>query len=66
MKHWFTFGAEPEVPPTNNDVENDLKEHISIRKIIGTLGNEKGMYILETIMTAIETWKKRGCNCLAL
>ncbi|KXB02635.1 hypothetical protein AKJ43_01305, partial [candidate division MSBL1 archaeon SCGC-AAA261D19] len=46
MKHWFTFVVEPEVPPTNNAAENDLKEPIVIRKIIGTLRNEKGMYIL--------------------
>jgi hypothetical protein len=30
------------------------------RKIIGTLRNEKGIFIYETLPTLLETWKRGG------
>ncbi|GEM_PF-226073 len=62
IDHWLTFITKPEVEPTNNRAERSLRKVVTLRKIIGTIRSEKGRYILETIMTAIETWKTRGQN----
>ncbi|KXA96493.1 hypothetical protein AKJ39_04555 [candidate division MSBL1 archaeon SCGC-AAA259J03] len=62
MEYWFTFVIEPDVDPTNNQAERDLREPIVIRKIIGTLRNEKGTKIFERIMTMLATWKRQGLN----
>jgi len=60
--HWFTFLLHPEIEPTNNRAERALREHVVIRKIIGTLRNEKGAYIHETLMTVFQTWEQQGLN----
>ncbi|KXA99026.1 hypothetical protein AKJ42_03865 [candidate division MSBL1 archaeon SCGC-AAA261C02] len=44
---------------TNNRAERALREHVVQRKIVGTLRNEKGMWIRETITTMLATWKQR-------
>ncbi len=62
MNHWFTFVLNPGVEPTNNRAERALREHVVQRKIIGTLRNEKGTHINETIMTVLATWKQQGLN----
>ena len=62
FKHWFTFVVEPGVEPTNNKAERALREHVVQRKIIGTLRNEKGVRIHETIMTMLATWKQQNLN----
>ncbi|KXB07211.1 hypothetical protein AKJ51_01865 [candidate division MSBL1 archaeon SCGC-AAA382A20] len=54
--------TNPEVEPTNNRAERSIRKIVTLRKIIGTVRSERGRYILETIMTAIETWKARGQN----
>jgi hypothetical protein len=41
LPHLFTFILKPKVEPTNNRAERGLREHVVIRKIIGTLRNEK-------------------------
>lgn len=58
----FTFVITPGVEPTNNRAERVLREHVVQRKIIGTLRNEKGTRIYETMMTMLATWKQRGLN----
>lgn len=60
--HWFTFVTNPLVEPTNNRAENALREHVVHRKIIGTLRNEKGTFIHETMMSVLATWDKQGYN----
>lgn len=62
MDHWFTFLTVEGVEPTNNRAERALRENVVIRKIIGTLRNGKGMYIHETIMSLLATWKVKGLN----
>jgi len=62
LDHWFTFVTEKGVVPTNNKAERALREHVVHRKIIGTLRNEKGTYIHETVMTMLATWKERSLN----
>jgi transposase len=58
--YWFTFVTEPGVEPTNNRAERALRELVVQRKIIGTLRNEKGVFIYETLPTLLETWEQRG------
>lgn len=60
--YWFTFLLHPEIEPTNNIAERALREHVVIRKIIGTLRNKKGVFMHETIMTVLQTWEKQGLN----
>jgi transposase len=60
--YWFTFIIHPGVEPTNNRAERALREHVILRKIIGTLRNGKGTSIHERIMTVLATWGQRGLN----
>jgi transposase-like protein len=57
LKYFLTFVITPGVEPTNNRAERALREHVVIRKIIGTLRNEKGTKIHETITSCLATWK---------
>jgi len=60
--YWFTFIIHPDVEPTNNRAERALREHVIMRKIIGTLRNDKGTSIHERIMTVLATWRQQGLN----
>ena len=62
IDHWFTFITAPGVEPTNNRAERALREHVIQRKIMGTLRNQKGTFIHETITTVLATWKQQGLN----
>lgn len=62
INYWLTCVLHPEIEPTNNRAERALREFVVQRKITGTLRNEKGTRITETIMTAIATWKLQGYN----
>jgi hypothetical protein len=62
FKHLFAFVLDPRVPPTNNAAERALRELVIQRKIIGTLRNDRGVKIYETLPTLLSTWKQRGLN----
>lgn len=64
IARWFTCILHPGVPPTNNLAERQLREIVVQRKIIGTLRNEKGTSIMETIMSALMTWQQQGIKPL--
>jgi transposase len=64
--YWFTFIINPGVEPTNNRAERALRPHVVLRKILGTLRNDKGTSIHERIMTTLATWGQRGLNCLQM
>ena len=64
--YWFTFIINPGVEATNNRAERALRPQVVLRKIMGTLRNEKGTSIHERIMTALATWGQRGLNCLQM
>jgi transposase len=64
LSRWFTCILYSEVPATNNHAERQLREIVVQRKIIGTLRNEKGTAIMETIMSLLMTWQQRGQNLL--
>jgi len=66
FEYWFTFIIQPAVEPTNNRAERALREHVVLRKIIGTLRNEKGTSIHERIMTVLATWEQNGLDGLKM
>jgi transposase len=62
LDYWFTFVIYPDVEPTNNRAERALREHVILRKIVGTLRNGKGTSIHERIMTVLATWGLQRFN----
>ena len=62
FEHWFTCILHPEVEPTNNRAERMLREEVVLRKITGTLRNEKGTTANEVMMSLITTWKQQNKN----
>ena len=62
IDHWLTFVGEPAVSPTNNTAENALREPVVLRKIIGTLRNDRGMFFHETVLSLLATWSQQGRN----
>jgi len=64
--YWFTFIINPGVEPTNNRAERALRPNVVLRKILGTLRNEKGTSIHERIMSTLATWGQRGLDCLQM
>ena len=64
--YWFTFIINPGMEATNNRAERALRPLVVLRKIMGTLRNEKGTSIHERIMTILTTWEQRGLNCLQM
>ena len=62
IDHWLTFVGEPAVSPTNNAAENALRKPVILRKIIGTLPNDKGMFVHETLLSLLTTWCQQGRN----
>jgi len=59
LDHWLTFIGEPAVSPTNNAAENALREPVVLRKLIGTLRNDRGMFVHETVLSLLATWRQR-------
>jgi transposase len=66
FEYWFTFIINPDVEPTNNRAERALRPHVVLRKILGTLRNDKGTSIHERIMTTLATWEQNGLDSLQM
>jgi len=66
FEYWFTFIINQGVEPTNNRAERALRPHVVLRKILGTLRNDKGTSIHERIMTMLATWEQRRLNSLQM
>ncbi|WP_434523061.1 IS66 family transposase [Halorubrum sp. AS12] len=62
LDHWLTFVGEPAVSPTNNAAENALREPVVLRKIIGTLRNDQGMFVHETVLSLLAPRRQQGRN----
>jgi transposase len=62
LDHWLTFVGEPAVSPTNNAAESALREPVVLRKLIGTLRNDRGMFVHETLLSLLATWSQQGRN----
>ena len=63
---WFKFIINPGVEPTNNRADRALRRHVVLRKILGTLRNDKGTSIHERIMTTLATWGLKGLNSIQM
>jgi transposase len=66
FEYWFTFIICPGVEPTNNRAERALRPLVVLRKILGTLRNDKGTSIHERLMTALATWGQNGLDKLQM
>jgi len=59
---WYTCLLYPGMQPTNNFAEQAIREHVIIRKIIGTFRSEKGSENYQYIASLLATWKLQGKN----
>ncbi len=61
----FVFLERTDVPPDNNASERALRTTVVHRKVTGCFRSDGGAANYSTIMTVIETAKKRGLGLLA-
>jgi len=59
---WYTCLLYPGMQPTNNLAEQAIREHVIIRKIIGTFRSEKGSENYQCIASVLATWRLQGKN----
>ena len=57
---WFTCLLYPGMEPTNNLAEQAIREHVVIRKIIGTFRSESGSQNYQYIASLLSTWRLQG------
>jgi transposase len=57
---WFTCLLYPGMEPTNNLAEQAIREHVVIRKIIGTFRSESGSQNYQYISSLLSTWRLQG------
>lgn len=59
---WYTCLLYPGMQPTNNLAEQAIREHVIMRKIIGTFRSEKGSENYQCIASVLATWRLQGKN----
>lgn len=57
---WYTCLLYPGMEPTNNLSEQVIREHVLIRKIIGTFRSGKGAEYYQYIASMFATWRLQG------
>nr|WP_306766121.1 transposase [Ferroplasma sp. Type II] len=57
---WFTCLLYRGMEPTNNLAEQAIREHVVIRKIIGTFRSENGSQNYQYISSLLATWNLKG------
>ena len=57
---WFTCLLYPGMEPTNNLAEQAIREHVVIRKIVGTFRSESGSQNYQYISSLLSTWRLQG------
>ena len=57
---WYTCLLYPGMEPTNNLGEQAMREHVIMRKIIGTFRSEKGAENYQYIASLLATWHLQG------
>ncbi len=60
LSSWFTCLIYPGMEPTNNLAEQAIREHVVIRKIIGTFRSESGSQNYKYISSLLSTWRLHG------
>ena len=59
---WFTCLLYPGMEPTDNLAEQAIREHVVIRKIIGTFRSESGSQNYQYIASLLSTWRLEGLS----
>lgn len=59
---WFTCLLHPGMEPTNNLAEQSLREHVIVRKLIGTFRSESGAQHYQYIASLMISWRLQGKN----
>lgn len=59
---WFTCLLFPGMEPTNNLAEQAIREHVVIRKIIGTFRSESGSLNYQYIASLLSTWRFKSLS----
>ena len=62
LGNWHTCLLYPGMDPTNNLAEQAIREHVLVRKIIGTFHSEKGSENYQYIASLLATWRLQGKN----
>ena len=66
LETWFTCLQHPDVEPTNNRAEQQLREFVIQRKIYSTFRSEQGPRTTEILLSVLATWRLRGLNPLSM
>ena len=61
----LTFAEFPEVPPTNNAAEREIRPAVVMRKVSYGSASERGVTTRAVLMSVYRTLKKRGLDPLA-
>ena len=61
---WYTCLLYPGMPPTNNLGEQAIREHVIIRKIIGSFRSVEGCEYYQYIASMFATWRLQGKNIM--
>ena len=59
---WFTCLLYRDMEPTNNLAEQAIREHVVIRKIIGTFRSEQGSQNYQYISSLLAIWRLKGMD----
>lgn len=62
LDQWFTCLKYPEVEPTNNGSERDIRKNVIARKISGAHRSTQGVHAREVMMSTLLTQQKRQKN----
>ena len=60
LGNWYTCLLYPGMEPTNNLSEQVIREHVLMRKIIGTFRSEAGAEYYQYIASVFATWRLQG------
>jgi hypothetical protein len=62
LGRWYTCLLHPGMEPTNNLAEQAIREHVIMRRIIGTFRSENGPVNYQHLASMLSTWKLQEKN----
>ncbi|RCV65529.1 Transposase [Methanophagales archaeon] len=65
LGNWYTCLLYPGMEPTNNLSEQVIREHVLVRKIIGTFRSEDGAEYYQYIASVFATWRLQAKDVYA-
>ena len=63
--HLLTFITNPDVPPTNNDSERDLRPSVIYRKVTNGFRSEWGAHAYAAVRSVIDTGRRHHLDPFA-